>query len=57
MVHILRGDTKAATSYISQALAQQPDCPQALLCSVYLELHAGHSDVALQILKRHRHPK
>ena len=57
VVHILRGNTKEATQYVHQALSQQPDCRQALLCYIYLEIAAGRAESALELLKRHRSPK
>jgi len=54
VVHILRGDVEQATSYVQQALTQQPDSRQALLCCVYLELRAGRNEAALELLKKHR---
>ena len=57
VVHALQGDTKAAESYAQQALGQQPDNRQAMLCCVYLELAGGRTDAALELLKKQRMPK
>jgi len=54
VVHALRGDRAQACDYAQQALRAQPDCRQALLCSVYLELQAGRTESALELLKKHR---
>ena len=56
VVHVLRGDAPQATSYVRRALEEQPSCRQALLCCVYLELLAGRTDVAVEILKKQRAP-
>mmetsp|Transcript_776 Transcript_776/g.2090 ORF Transcript_776/g.2090 Transcript_776/m.2090 type:complete len:621 (+) Transcript_776:337-2199(+) len=56
VVHILRSDTKQAAIYVQQALSHQPDLRQALLCCAWLELHAGRTDKALELLKKHRPP-
>jgi len=55
-VHVLRNDLEAATKYVHQALALQPDSRQALLCLVYLELKAGNTERAVAVLRKHRAP-
>lgn len=55
-VHLLRQDTQQAMQYVQQALAIQPDSRQALLCLVYLELAAGNTDRAVDVLKKQRVP-
>jgi len=54
VVHILQGGVKQAESYVQQALTLQPDCRQTILCAVYLEIHAGRMDGALDLLKKQR---
>jgi len=54
VVYILRGDVGHAASYVQEALTQEPDGRQTLLCCVYLELHAGRTESALELLKKHR---
>jgi len=56
VVHALKGDVSTAGGYVRRALEEQPTSRQALLCSVYLELHAGRSDAAVEILKKQRQP-
>ena len=56
VVSILRGESDAAPGYVAQALEAQPDQRQALLCSIYLELKAGHNDVALELIYKFRRP-
>jgi len=56
VVHVLRGDAPQATGYVRRALEEQPSCRQALLCCVYLELQAGRTEVAVEILKKQRAP-
>lgn len=57
VVHVLQGDAKSAESYAQQALQQQPDNRQALLCCVYLELAGGRTEAAIELLKKQRMPK
>jgi CCR4-NOT transcription complex subunit 10 len=57
VVHVLQGNTKQAEECCQQALSQQPDCRQALLCSVYLSLQRGQTEAALDLLKKQRRPK
>ena len=57
VVHALQGNCKQAEEYVAQALTQQSDCRQALLCSCYLELRNGHTEAAVELLKKHRRVK
>jgi len=56
VVYILQGDAKAAESYAQQALGQQPDNRRTQLCCAYLELAAGRTEAALELLKKQRLP-
>jgi len=53
-VYVLRDDVKEAMEHVQQALSIQPDCRQALLCLIFLELKAGKVDRAVDILKKQR---
>ena len=55
-VHVLQGDLKQAAQCTQRALALQPDCRQARLCLVYLELRGGNTAAAVDILQRQRLP-
>ena len=57
VVHVLQGDTKGAEDYVHQALSQQPDNRQAMLCCAYIELSAGRIEGAIDLLKKQRLPK
>jgi CCR4-NOT transcription complex subunit 10 len=54
VVQSLQGNLEAAEGYLQQALALQPDCRQALLCGVYVELRSGHTEAAVELLKKQR---
>lgn len=55
-VYALRDDIKSAMQHVQQALAIQPDSRQALVCLVYLELHQGNTERAVDLLKKQRAP-
>lgn len=55
-VYVLKGELKQAQAYVHQALTLQPKNQMAMLCLIYLELRAGNTDAALDILKRQRLP-
>jgi hypothetical protein len=57
VVHVLQGDAKLAANYAAQALSEQPDNRQTLLCCVYLELAGGRTEAAIELLKKQRLPK
>jgi CCR4-NOT transcription complex subunit 10 len=53
-VHILQDNLGHASAAVSQALAINPSCSNALLTAAYLEMRKGKTDVGLQILRRRR---
>ena len=57
VVHVLQGKAEQAENYVAQALSEQPDCRAALLCNVYLALRSGHTDAAIDLLKKQRRAK